>query len=727
MKIAMNDERLRYCGRIDWSNPEEPVFIYPCTSLRMRFTGEKLKVHIRNRREYWENDLGCILDGKQLAFRLPHEGEIWLTIPVEPVSGTEHEVLLFKRQDACHEFALLGLELAEDGDLLELPPRSERRIEVYGDSVSAGEVSEAVDDVGRTDPPHNGQYSNSWYSYAWMTARKLGAEIHDIAQGGMALLDGTGWFHEPHGVGMETAWDKIRYNEALGEILPWDFSCYTPQVVIVALGQNDSHPEDYMKTESQGEKGKHWRRHYRNFLLKLRKQYPEAQIICCTTLLEHDASWDASIAQVVDQLEDEKIHQYVYRRNGRGTPGHLRIPEAQEMAEELASYIECLPVKGWQRGTNRERLHACMQRAKKGEELTIAFLGGSITQGSLATKPENTYAYRVFSWWERTFPKALFHYINGGIGGTTSHYGVSRAVTDVLMYQPDFVVVDFSVNDEPDSFFQETYEGVLRKVLFWKSAPAVLILNNVYYDIGVNAQIWHNAVGDWYGVDHVSIRDSLYQEMKKGVYTREELTPDGLHPNDRGHGLVAGEIIAFLERIKEEAEKIQKQETQEAGAACPGGARQLEEAFWHPMTANAYEEARRLTIREICPDLQGFCADTREKSGHLDHFKNGWIGKKAGDRICFEVTASCIAIQYRKTIAHPALRARMILDGQVETARILDGNFEENWGDCLYLEPVLHHGEEKTHRLELEILPEDEKEMENREWTPFYLMALIIA
>ena len=109
-----------------------------------------------------------------------------------------------------------------------------------------------------------------------------------------------------------------------------------------------------------------------------------------------------------------------------------------------------------------KRLKDCMKRAEAGEELTIGFLGGSITQGSLATTMENTYAYRVFTWWKQTFPKANVHYVNGGIGGTTSHYGVSRAVTDVLMYQPDFVVVDFSVNDEADIFFQETYEGVVR-------------------------------------------------------------------------------------------------------------------------------------------------------------------------------------------------------------------------------------------------------------------------
>lgn len=60
------------------------------------------------------------------------------------------------------------------------------------------------------------------------------------------------------------------------------------------------------------------------------------------------------------------------------------------------------------------RLKSCMRRAEAGEELTIGFFGGSITQDSLATKHENCYAYRVFRWWEETFPKAVFRYVNGG-------------------------------------------------------------------------------------------------------------------------------------------------------------------------------------------------------------------------------------------------------------------------------------------------------------------------
>ena len=145
---------------------------------------------------------------------------------------------------------------------------------------------------------------------------------------------------------------------------------------------------------------------------------------------------------------------------------------------------------------SENKLLHCMERVQRGEELTVGFLGGSITQGSLASSDTTPYAYLVYRWWCDTFPRACIHYVNGGIGGTTSHFGVSRAVEDVLMYQPDVVFVDFSVNDEPEEFFQETFEGLLRKLLSWGSSPAVVVLNNVYYDTGKNAQKYHNAVAE---------------------------------------------------------------------------------------------------------------------------------------------------------------------------------------------------------------------------------------
>ena len=333
MKILPNNSSLIYSGRIDLSDPFAIVWTYPGTFVRMKFKGTQLFIHVRNKHNYWNNYLGVAEGDAQTKLLLPEEGEATIEIPLQTTQDNIHEVTIFKRQDACHELTILGFEI--------------NCIEVYGDSVSAGEVSEAIDYVAKADPEHNGEYSNSWYSYAWIAARKLDAQLHDIAQGGVALLDNTGWYHEPDYIGMEHVWNKMRYDSLYGQVTEWDFSKYTPDIVIVAIGQNDSHPDDYMKTDYEGEKAKNWRIHYRQFLAKLRETYPDAWIICCTTLLQHDIGWDMSISQAVLDIADKKISHCVFQRNGKATPGHLRIPEAEEMAEELCHYIHSLNIEGY--------------------------------------------------------------------------------------------------------------------------------------------------------------------------------------------------------------------------------------------------------------------------------------------------------------------------------------------------------------------------------------------
>ena len=262
MTILADHKKLIYSGRIDWSNPLEPIFVFPCTFVKMKFIGNVLKVHVKNRNAYWNNYLGVLLDGEQSSVLLPKDGEALLDIPVKGSEKTEHEVMIFKRQDSCHELTFLGFELGQGAEIMDSDPLPERRMEVYGDSVSAGEVSEAVDYTGKEDPEHNGEYSNSWYSYAWMTARRLNAQIHDIAQGGIALRDHTGWFYEPEAIGMETAWNKIHYNPLFGNATEWDFSNYTPHLVFVSIGQNYNIPDDYRKEDYNSERSKQGREHY---------------------------------------------------------------------------------------------------------------------------------------------------------------------------------------------------------------------------------------------------------------------------------------------------------------------------------------------------------------------------------------------------------------------------------------------------------------------------------
>lgn len=340
--IKPNDPMLQYMGRIDWDDPENPIWVYVCTCVRVRFTGTSIAARITNHRLCWDNFLGVIVDGVQSCVKLDDAGTRDYVL-AEGLPDTEHELLLFKRQDACHYLTFHGLLIEADAQISAPAPLPQRKIEVYGDSVSAGEVSEAVAYCGQVDPPHNGEFSNGYYSYAWFTARMLGAQLHDIAQGGIALLDDTGYFHAPDYRGMENCFDKLEYNDQIAPNKPWDFARFTPHVVIVAIGQNDPHPDDYMSADPHGEKVENWKRHYADWLTKLRRIYPNARIVLTMTILNHNPDWDAAIEQVCRALNDPKITHFLYSKNGCGTHGHIRIPEAEQMGRELSAYIDALP------------------------------------------------------------------------------------------------------------------------------------------------------------------------------------------------------------------------------------------------------------------------------------------------------------------------------------------------------------------------------------------------
>ena len=246
-----------------------------------------------------------------------------------------------ERVDSCYKMTLHALLIDENATLLPPPARPNRRIEFYGDSVSAGEVSEVTEYAGKIDPPdHQARYNNVWFSYAWQTARLLNAEISDIAQGGIALQDGNGYFFD---TGMLSCWDKLAYNPFFHDEKPWDFSRFTPHVVVVAIGQNDSAKRNFMAEDYDGEQAKRWRSDYADWIRAIRGKYPHAHILLTTTIMAHSPAWDDAIEEVFSDFGDPKVHHFLYPKNGCGTPGHVRANEAAEMAKALAAYIEAIP------------------------------------------------------------------------------------------------------------------------------------------------------------------------------------------------------------------------------------------------------------------------------------------------------------------------------------------------------------------------------------------------
>lgn len=348
-----------------------------------------------------------------------------------------------------------------------------------------------------------------------------------------------------------------------------------------------------------------------------------------------------------------------------------------------------------------KRLKNCMNRADRNEKMSIAFLGGSITQGSAASSNKTCYAWKVWNWWKEKFPQTTITYINAGIGGTDSLFGGARAQEEVLLKSPDVVFVDFTVNDEANEFYKETFEGLLRRLYYGSKKTAVVVLNNVYYNSGLSAQEYHNSVASRYGIPCISAREGIYDKIREGIIRTEEITSDFLHPNDFGHSLLAAELIDFLENVWEDRYR-QEEEIEDPGA----------------LTANAYEHTVRWQTFNSNPLMEGFEEDRRQKNDYYDHFKLGWTGSKKGAKITFEIFCGNLAIQYRKTPRYPAPKARILVDGKDKG--ILDGNFQETWGDCLFLQPVLHHGERRVHKITIEIT-----EVPETGGVPFYLMSLI--
>ena len=240
----------RTMGRIGESKNHLPLWVFPYTQARFRFTGTSLAVRLRNFWNYGHTRIGVIIDNTQFSVRVPSPVEPepdaavsvgedgMLTIRIAShLPNIEHRAIVFKREDGgMHYMEFAGVEIDDDAQILApAEPASTRRIEVYGDSVSCGERNEAVLCTGKADPDEDlSAYSNSWFAYDAIAARALGADLRIISQGGAPLLDGIGWFNAPDYRGMESIWDRVQYKPALGEPTDWDFRDDDPQVVMLA-------------------------------------------------------------------------------------------------------------------------------------------------------------------------------------------------------------------------------------------------------------------------------------------------------------------------------------------------------------------------------------------------------------------------------------------------------------------------------------------------------------
>lgn len=208
---------------------------------------------------------------------------------------------------------------------------------------------------------------------------------------------------------------------------------------------------------------------------------------------------------------------------------------------------------------NNYRLKHVIERAKAGEDVTIAYIGGSITQGA-GGKPINTKCYAYLSY--QSFCQMFspnggknIHYVKAGVGGTSSEFGVVRYDRDVCNngeIQPDLVIVEYAVNDEGDETKGICYESLVRKILQTENAPAV-ILNFAVFMNDWNLQDRLQPVGEHYELPMVSVKDAVVPQFDTNkVITKRQFFYDIYHPTNYGHRIMGDCLTNLFAAVDEE-------------------------------------------------------------------------------------------------------------------------------------------------------------------------------
>ncbi|MDR1891701.1 MAG: SGNH/GDSL hydrolase family protein [Oscillospiraceae bacterium] len=358
------------------------------------------------------------------------------------------------------------------------------------------------------------------------------------------------------------------------------------------------------------------------------------------------------------------------------------LNQAKELGLDEALLEKAVVNKG-----NQAAIANAMKKAQRGESVTVGVIGGSITQGSKATVASKSYASLLKAWWQDQFPGSTLKFINAGVGATDSLIGVHRMGTDLLRHNPDFIVVEFAVNDVSDSLHKETCESLVRRILKQGNKPGVLLLFLINQN-GESAQTNQQAIGANYDLPMISYKTAIWPEIGK-KFKWADIAADNVHPNNTGHAIIGVMLKYYLAKLKQGL------------ASAPSAVN----ALANPITKSGYENAVLLTNANFsAQSLGGFTVT----NGAYYQFPNGWTVKNNTAPIVFEVTdASNLYILYHATTSGNGGKVLVSLDGG--TARTLNSDASDSF-ERAETYKVLSGSQTGTHRLEIKLQPAGTKD-----------------
>lgn len=281
-----------------------------------------------------------------------------------------------------------------------------------------------------------------------------------------------------------------------------------------------------------------------------------------TKLITNGSEAEIPLSEVDWYGDDVCVGQFAFRFKGDGEVATICVRLYLNDGYTAPEFVPDAPVefdseaykemiaKSFVSLGNNVRLKRAIEKAKAGEDVTVAFIGGSITEGAGATPSQKTcYSKVAYDRFCARFAKGdNVHYTKAGVGGTSSELGMIRYERDILGRgdKPDVVIVEFAVNDEGDETKGDCYETLVRKILFQDNAPAVILLFSVFEN-DWNLQERLSPVGVRYDLPMVSVRDAVVEQFYLPadggrIISKNRFFYDIYHPTSDGHRIMADSL-----------------------------------------------------------------------------------------------------------------------------------------------------------------------------------------
>jgi hypothetical protein len=331
--INFNSTKILYTGRINFTDTASVIY-WQGSSVKFNFKGTDVKILMQD--EHGKNYYNIILDNDSIILFHPDSTKKWYTL-VSNLESKKHSLEIFKRTEWTNGASYIyGFETGKNTKLLAPPKKPQKTIEFFGNSITCGYANEDTDTLA--DHPDS-IYTNNYLSYAAITARHFNTNYYNTARSG---------------IGITVSWFPMIMNEMYYRLNPtdstshWDFNKTQANLVVINLFQNDyaislrpDYPEFKHRFGNEIPNSEFFIEKYKNFVLKIRKAYPDANIICALgpmSAVNDSLPWKGYVKTTVNQLNDDKIYTFFFTPINNDL--HPKVKDHQKMADTLIQFIE---------------------------------------------------------------------------------------------------------------------------------------------------------------------------------------------------------------------------------------------------------------------------------------------------------------------------------------------------------------------------------------------------